>query len=174
MVQINDDNYEDLTEESMGAILDALARGETPKPGPQVDRQTSCPMAARPRSRRWPSAITIIARSGRRLPAPGRARNDAVHRSLQLLALAVEYRASSQLAAERCLQSAISVLRRATHRSAYPSPRRTIGSSALFPARVSGYDRPHRRGHYSASSLIRLVLRMIKFAIVIAIIVGVR
>ena len=42
-VQINDDNYEDLTEESMGAILDALARGETPKPGPQVDRQTSCP-----------------------------------------------------------------------------------------------------------------------------------
>ena len=43
MVQINDDNYEDLTEDSMGAILDALARGETPKPGPQVDRQTSCP-----------------------------------------------------------------------------------------------------------------------------------
>jgi NADH-quinone oxidoreductase subunit E len=43
MVQINDDNYEDLTAESMGEILDALARGETPKPGPQVDRQTSCP-----------------------------------------------------------------------------------------------------------------------------------
>jgi NADH-quinone oxidoreductase subunit E len=43
MVQINDDNYEDLTEDSMGAILDALARGEHPKPGPQVDRQTSCP-----------------------------------------------------------------------------------------------------------------------------------
>ena len=43
MVQINDHNYEDLTEESMGAIIDALARGETPKPGPQVDRQTSCP-----------------------------------------------------------------------------------------------------------------------------------
>jgi len=43
MVQINDDNYEDLTEESMGAILDALARGEHPKPGPQIDRQTSCP-----------------------------------------------------------------------------------------------------------------------------------
>ena len=42
MVQINDDNYEDLTEDSMGAILDAFARGETPKPGPQVDRQTSC------------------------------------------------------------------------------------------------------------------------------------
>ena len=43
VVQINDDNYEDLTEASMGAILDALAKGETPKPGPQVDRQTSCP-----------------------------------------------------------------------------------------------------------------------------------
>jgi NADH-quinone oxidoreductase subunit E len=43
MVQINDDNYEDLTEASMGAILDALAAGKTPKPGPQVDRQTSCP-----------------------------------------------------------------------------------------------------------------------------------
>ena len=43
MVQINDDNYEDLTEESMGAILDALAAGQEPKPGPQVDRQTSCP-----------------------------------------------------------------------------------------------------------------------------------
>jgi NADH-quinone oxidoreductase subunit E len=43
MVQINDDNYEDLTEASMGAILDSLARGETPKPGPQIDRQTSCP-----------------------------------------------------------------------------------------------------------------------------------
>ena len=44
MVQINDDNYEDLTEESMGAILDALALGKMPKPGPQVDRQTSCPV----------------------------------------------------------------------------------------------------------------------------------
>ncbi len=43
MVQINDDNYEDLTADSMGAILDAFARGETPKAGPQIDRQTSCP-----------------------------------------------------------------------------------------------------------------------------------
>jgi len=43
MVQINDDNYEDLTEESMGKVLDALAAGQQPKPGPQVDRQTSCP-----------------------------------------------------------------------------------------------------------------------------------
>ena len=43
MVQINDDNYEDLTEDSMGAILDALAAGKMPKSGPQIDRQTSCP-----------------------------------------------------------------------------------------------------------------------------------
>jgi NADH-quinone oxidoreductase subunit E len=44
MVQINDDNYEDLTQESMGAILDALAAGKAPNPGPQIDRQTSCPV----------------------------------------------------------------------------------------------------------------------------------
>src|SRR3954464_2613045 len=43
MVQINDDNYEDLIYESMTAILEALAKGETPVPGPQVDRRTSCP-----------------------------------------------------------------------------------------------------------------------------------
>jgi NADH-quinone oxidoreductase subunit E len=43
MVQINDDNYEDLDYDSMTAILEALARGEMPKPGPQVDRQTSAP-----------------------------------------------------------------------------------------------------------------------------------
>jgi NADH-quinone oxidoreductase subunit E len=43
MVQINDDNYEDLTRQSMTAILDSLARGEVPAPGPQIDRQTSCP-----------------------------------------------------------------------------------------------------------------------------------
>lgn len=43
MVQINDDNYEDLTFESMTAILDDLAAGRQPKIGPQIDRQTSCP-----------------------------------------------------------------------------------------------------------------------------------
>jgi len=35
MVQINDDNYEDLTPERLDAVLDALARGETPKAGTQ-------------------------------------------------------------------------------------------------------------------------------------------
>ncbi len=43
MVQINDDNYEDLDFDSMTGILDALARGETPEPGPQIHRKTSCP-----------------------------------------------------------------------------------------------------------------------------------
>ncbi|CAN5139031.1 NAD(P)H-dependent oxidoreductase subunit E [soil metagenome] len=43
MVQINDDNYEDLTYESMTAILEDLAAGKQPKIGPQIDRQTSCP-----------------------------------------------------------------------------------------------------------------------------------
>ena len=43
MVQINADNYEDLTYDSMTAILDALARGEAPKTGSQIGRQASCP-----------------------------------------------------------------------------------------------------------------------------------
>ena len=43
MVQINDDNYEDLTFDSMSAILETLASGGTPKPGPQNGRQTSAP-----------------------------------------------------------------------------------------------------------------------------------
>jgi NADH-quinone oxidoreductase subunit E len=44
MVQINDDNYEDLTAERMDAILDALAAGEQPKTGTQEPgRHTSEP-----------------------------------------------------------------------------------------------------------------------------------
>jgi len=43
MVQINDDNYEDLNYESTTRILDALARGEQPKVGPQTGRQACCP-----------------------------------------------------------------------------------------------------------------------------------
>lgn len=43
MVQINDDNYEDLTFESMTQILEAFERGETPRPGPRIERQTSAP-----------------------------------------------------------------------------------------------------------------------------------
>jgi NADH-quinone oxidoreductase subunit E len=43
MVQINDDNFEDLTYDSTVTILDALIAGETPKPGSQTGRQASCP-----------------------------------------------------------------------------------------------------------------------------------
>ena len=43
VVQINDDFYEDLDEASIKKVLDAFKRGETPRPGPQIDRQTSAP-----------------------------------------------------------------------------------------------------------------------------------
>ncbi len=43
VVQIGDDYYEDLDYDRMKAILEALKRGETPKPGPQVDRQFAAP-----------------------------------------------------------------------------------------------------------------------------------
>jgi NADH-quinone oxidoreductase E subunit len=43
MMQINDDYYEDLDARSTEAILDALARGQKPKPGPQNGRITSAP-----------------------------------------------------------------------------------------------------------------------------------
>ena len=41
VMQVGDDYYEDLTPESTVKILDALANGERPKPGPQSSRQTS-------------------------------------------------------------------------------------------------------------------------------------
>src|ERR1700679_1482218 len=44
MVQINADFYEDLTAETLTRILNDLAAGKTPKPGPQVDRQNSAPI----------------------------------------------------------------------------------------------------------------------------------
>jgi NADH-quinone oxidoreductase subunit E len=44
MVQINDDNFEDLDYDKTLAVLDALKRGESPKPGPQIDRQWSAPI----------------------------------------------------------------------------------------------------------------------------------
>ena len=43
MMQINDDNYEDLTAETTKAILEALARGDSPKVGSQIGRQASVP-----------------------------------------------------------------------------------------------------------------------------------
>jgi len=44
MLQINDDNYEDLTPEILARILDALAAGKAPSPGPQIERQFSAPV----------------------------------------------------------------------------------------------------------------------------------
>lgn len=43
MMQVNDDNYEDLTYETTLAVLDDLAAGRTPKPGSQIGRTASCP-----------------------------------------------------------------------------------------------------------------------------------
>ena len=43
LVQIFSDTYEDLTPESFNKLLDAFARGEAPKPGPQIDRSYSAP-----------------------------------------------------------------------------------------------------------------------------------
>ncbi|QJE72747.1 NADH-quinone oxidoreductase subunit NuoE [Aerophototrophica crusticola] len=44
MMQVNDDFYEDLTAETTEAILDKLARGEKPVPGPQSGRKGSYPI----------------------------------------------------------------------------------------------------------------------------------
>jgi NADH-quinone oxidoreductase subunit E len=44
MVLIGRDTYEDLTPETFERVLDALARGETPKPGPQNGRHYSAPI----------------------------------------------------------------------------------------------------------------------------------
>jgi len=43
-VQINADYYEDLTKDSFNQLLDALAAGKRPRPGPQVKRQFSAPI----------------------------------------------------------------------------------------------------------------------------------
>lgn len=44
MVQIGADTYEDLSPETFNAVLDALERGERPKPGPQSRRRASEPI----------------------------------------------------------------------------------------------------------------------------------
>ena len=43
MAQINYDFYEDLTPENFNKLLDEMAAGKEPKPGPQIDRQFSAP-----------------------------------------------------------------------------------------------------------------------------------
>ncbi len=59
MVQINDDYYEDLTPEKLTELLEAMKRGETPKPGPQTGRKGSEPVGE------WTSLTD--------LPSPSRA-----------------------------------------------------------------------------------------------------
>jgi NADH-quinone oxidoreductase E subunit len=44
VIQINDDFYEDLDPARLEAVLDALARGETPKIGSQTGRQGGAPV----------------------------------------------------------------------------------------------------------------------------------
>ena len=44
MVLIGSDTYEDLTAQSFEKVLDELAAGRKPKPGPQIDRQMSAPV----------------------------------------------------------------------------------------------------------------------------------
>lgn len=53
MIQIGDHYYEDLDKDSMKAIIDALKRGEAPKPGPQNGRHASEPAGG-------PTTLTTI------------------------------------------------------------------------------------------------------------------
>ena len=56
MAQINYDYYEDLTPASLTKILDGLAAGHSPTPGPQVDRQLSAPVGG-------PTTLTTFSKS---------------------------------------------------------------------------------------------------------------
>src|SRR5258708_8315491 len=47
MVQINFDYYEDLSPQTFEKILDEMAAGRAPRPGPQIDRQMSAPIWGR-------------------------------------------------------------------------------------------------------------------------------
>jgi NADH dehydrogenase (ubiquinone) flavoprotein 2 len=65
MAQIGDDYYEDLSPESMENILDALARGETPKAGSQIGRRGAEPACG-------PTTLTSApAGRQRQHPSPG-------------------------------------------------------------------------------------------------------
>jgi NADH-quinone oxidoreductase subunit E len=56
MAQINYDYYEDLTPASFEKVLDELAAGRTPKPGPQIDRQLSAPVGG-------PTTLTTLSKT---------------------------------------------------------------------------------------------------------------
>jgi NADH-quinone oxidoreductase E subunit len=57
MVQIDDDYYEDLTPESIEAVLCAFRAGETPAPGSQAGRRGSTPAGG-------PTTLTTLQREG--------------------------------------------------------------------------------------------------------------
>jgi len=63
MLQINEDNYEDLTPEILNRIFDDLAAGRTPEPGPQIDRQCSAPVGG-PTTLTTLGAATALGRTG--------------------------------------------------------------------------------------------------------------
>jgi len=63
MVQIHYDFYENLTADSFSRILDELAAGRTPKPGPQIDRQLSAPVGG-PTTLTDPAIYRTNGRSG--------------------------------------------------------------------------------------------------------------
>ena len=65
MVQINDDNYEDLTPERLDAVLDALAAGGRPRRARRTPGATpSSRSARRARSPRWSARTTITGGNG--------------------------------------------------------------------------------------------------------------
>ena len=44
LIQVGNKLYEDLTPETLDDVLDAFARGETPEPGPRIERDHSAPI----------------------------------------------------------------------------------------------------------------------------------
>src|SRR3546814_17112131 len=65
MIQVNDDNFEDLSYETTTTILEALARGERPKPGTQIDRQFSAPVGGPTTLKELMACRTLHSRSSR-------------------------------------------------------------------------------------------------------------
>ncbi len=53
MIAVGSDTYEDLTPEILSGLIDKFAAGETPKPGPQVDRIFAAPEGG-------PTALTTL------------------------------------------------------------------------------------------------------------------
>jgi NADH-quinone oxidoreductase subunit E len=75
MLQVNEDNYEDLTPEILVRILDDLAAGKKPKPGPQIDRQLSAPVGG-------PTTLidaSLYARNGKAGPGTATHAGAALH-----------------------------------------------------------------------------------------------